>query len=131
MIGSAQMGWAQPSGYVPVKNLTDLKQNMAKNYSQNKTIAADFFQIKSMKLLSEELKSKGKFYFQQPEKLRIQYVSPYQYLVVYNQGLMLVKDESKSNKINTKSSKSMQSLNRIMLDCMSGRVFDNKDFKTT
>ncbi|MBZ0098828.1 MAG: outer-membrane lipoprotein carrier protein LolA, partial [Taibaiella sp.] len=44
---------------------------------------------------------------------------------------MMVQDEQKSNKINTGNSKMMQSVNRVMIDCMQGTVFSNPDFKTT
>ncbi|MGN6569749.1 MAG: outer-membrane lipoprotein carrier protein LolA, partial [Flavipsychrobacter sp.] len=35
------------------------------------------------------------------------------------------------NKINTRNSKMMQSVNRIIIDCMRGSVFQNPDFKVT
>jgi outer membrane lipoprotein-sorting protein len=46
-----------------------------------------------------------------------------------NGGQVMVKDEQKTNKINTKNSKTMQSVNHIMIDCMRGTVFQNTDFK--
>src|ERR1041384_5926827 len=48
-----------------------------------------------------------------------------------NAGQMMVKDEQKTARINTRSSKTMQSVNRIMLDCMRGTVFNNPDFKVS
>lgn len=82
-------------------------------------------------MLAEKIKSKGKFYFKKEDKVRIEYTSPFSYLLVMNGGQLLVKDEQKTSKINTKNSKAMQSVNRIMIDCMQGTVMQNKDFKAT
>lgn len=81
-------------------------------------------------MLAEKIKSKGKFYFKKEDKVRIEYTQPFSYLLVMNGGQLMVKDEQKTSKINTKNSKTMQSVNRIMVDCMRGTVFQNPDFKT-
>ena len=95
------------------------------------TISSDFTQVKNLSMLAEKIKSKGKFYFKKEDKARIEYTSPFSYLLVMNGGQLLVKDEQKTSKVNTKNSKTMQSVNRIMIDCMKGTVFQNPDFKTT
>lgn len=120
---------AQPKGYTPVKNVTQFQQSLSKSNEAIQTISSDFVQVKNLSLLSEKIKSKGKFYFKKEDKVRIEYTSPYSYLMVMNGGQMMVKDEQKTSKINTKNSKTMQSVNRIMIDCMRGTVFQNPDFK--
>lgn len=119
------------SGFTPVKNHSNLEKVLKQAQTSGKGVMSDFTQIKSMKLLAEEMKSKGKFYFSHPQKMRIEYLTPFKYLVIYNQGIMTVKDEKKTNKVNVASSKSMQSLNRLMIDCMSGNMLSNKDFKVS
>jgi outer membrane lipoprotein-sorting protein len=78
--------------------------------------------------MNDKVNSKGKFYFKKEDKIRIEYTSPFQYLLVMNGGQIMVRDENKTNKINTRNSKTMQSVNRVMMDCMRGTVFGNKDF---
>ena len=51
--------------------------------------------------------------------------------MVLNNNTMTVKDEQKTSNYNTRSNKMMQSINNIMLDCMRGTVYNNKDFATT
>ncbi len=121
--------YAQPKGFQPVKNVSAFQQALSQANSGKQTIASDFAQIKHLSLLSDKIKSKGKFYFKKQDKVRIEYTSPYSYLLVMNGGQLMVKDEQKSNKINTRNSKTMQSVNRIMIDCMSGTVLQNPDFK--
>lgn len=123
------MAVAQPKGFQAVKNVPAFQQSLAKVNIGKETITSDFIQIKNMALLAEKIKSKGKFYYKKADKVRIEYTTPYSYLVVMNNGQMMVKDEQKTNKINTKNSKTLQSVNRIIVDCMTGSVFNNPDFK--
>jgi len=120
---------AQPKGFADIKNVTAFKDALAKSNASIETIASDFTQTKNLSMLSDKIKSKGKFYFKKDDKVRIEYTSPYSYLLVMNGGRLLVKDEQKTNKINTRNSKMMQSVNRIIIDCMRGSVFQNPDFK--
>ena len=82
-------------------------------------------------MLSDKIKSKGKFYFKKEDKVRIEYTSPYYYLLIMNGGQLIVKDDQKTSKINTRNSRTMQSVNRIIIDCMRGTVFQNPDFKVS
>jgi outer membrane lipoprotein-sorting protein len=122
---------AQPKGFQPVKNVPAFQQSLTQANAGKQTIASDFSQVKNLSLLQDKIKSKGKFYFKKEDKVRIEYTSPYSYLLVMNGGQLMVKDEQKSNKINTRNSKTMQSVNRIMIDCMRGTVFQNPDFKVS
>jgi outer membrane lipoprotein-sorting protein len=120
---------AQPKGYKPVSNLAALQQGLQRSTAALQSIQSDFSQTKHLSLLSDKINSKGKFYYQKEDRVRIEYTTPFQYLVVMNGGQVMVKDEQKTSRINTRNSKTMQSVNRIMLDCMRGTVFGNPDFK--
>ncbi len=120
---------AQPKGFSAVKNIQEFETALARANSSVNTIASDFTQTKNLSLLSEKIKSKGRFYFQKQDKVRIEYTAPYSYLLVMNGGSVMVKDEQKTSKINAKNSKTMQSVNRIIIDCMRGTVLQNPDFK--
>lgn len=120
--------YAQPKGYQPVKDISAFQNSLASANSKVNTIKSDFSQVKEMSLLAEKINSNGKFYFQKEDKVRIQYTEPYDYLLIMNGTRLLVKDEQSTNKINTRNSKMMQSVNRVMVDCMQGTVFNNPDF---
>ena len=117
-----------PKGYSVVSNTTSLQTSLAGTAKKTQTIASDFTQVKHMKMMNDKVNSKGKFYFRKEDKIRIEYTSPFQYLLVMNGGQIMVRDENKTNKINTRNSKTMQSVNKVMMDCMRGTVFGNKDF---
>jgi outer membrane lipoprotein-sorting protein len=125
----SQLAIAQvPQGFKAMLAMQQLQQTLAKNAQQTQTISSSFKQTKHMKMMNEKMQSKGLFYYKQTDKIRIEYTHPFTYLLVMNAGQIMVKDENKSNKINTKNSKTMQSVNKVMMDCMRGTVFANKDF---
>ena len=125
------MAVAQPKGFRTVQNIPAFQQSLAKNTAAIQTIQSDFVQVKHLSLLADKITSKGKFYYRKEDKVRIEYTTPFTYLLVMNAGQVMVKDEQKTSKINTRNSKTMQSVNRIMIDCMRGSVFTNTDFKVT
>lgn len=116
-------------GFTQMQNTTALESALTKSAATTQSISSDFVQVKHMKMLSETVNSKGKFYFKQKDKVRIEYQSPFQYLLVMNGGQVLVKEGDKVNRINTRNSKTMQSVNKVMMDCMRGTVFQNSDFE--
>lgn len=130
-VGCFFMAAAQPKGFKPVANVPAFQQSLSKSTASIQSIQSDFVQTKHLSLLADKITSKGKFYYRKEDKVRIEYTTPYQYLLVMNAGQIMVKDEQKTSKINTRNSKTMQSVNRIMIDCMRGTVFANTDFKVT
>jgi outer membrane lipoprotein-sorting protein len=119
---------AQPAGFTLLANTVSLQQQLSSATHATHSISSDFNQIKHMKMLNDKVSSKGKFYFKKENKIRIEYTAPFQYLMIMNGGTITVKDEHKTSKINTRNSKAMQSANKLMIDCMSGSVYNNKDF---
>lgn len=129
MLSCATVLFAQaPKGFNPMGSSSALQSALSATARQTQSIASDFSQVKHMKMMNDKVNSKGKFYFKKEDKIRIEYTSPFQYLLVMSGGQIMVRDENKTNKINTRNSKTMQSVNRVMMDCMRGTVFANKDF---
>lgn len=122
---------AQPAGYTKVADVAQLKVSLANANAKVQDIKSEFKQVKNLSLLEDKITSNGKFYYKKDLKVRIEYTAPYSYLMVMNGTKMMVKDEQKTNTINTGNSKLMQSVNRVMIDCMKGTVFTNPDFSVT
>lgn len=119
---------AQKAGFTALNGTAALQSALNKSAQTTKSISSDFTQVKHMKMLNDKVNSKGKFYYKQQDKVRIEYLSPFQYLLVMNGGMIAVKENGKVSKINTRNSQTMRSVNNIMMDCMRGTVFNNKDF---
>ena len=60
--------------------------------SRMQSMTCDFVQTKHLKLLNDKMVSRGKMYYQQRDKLRWEYVSPYQYTFIINGSQVLLKN---------------------------------------
>ncbi|MCC7030433.1 MAG: outer membrane lipoprotein carrier protein LolA [Chitinophagaceae bacterium] len=120
--------FAQNGGFTAVKDITAFKSAFAAASQKIESIESNFSQVKNLAMLKDKINSKGKFYYKKGNKVRIEYTSPYTYLMILNNNNMTIRDGQKTSNYNTKSNKIMQSVNNIMLDCMRGSVYGNKEF---
>lgn len=121
---------AQYAGYKSVTDLGAFKKQFATESAKVSSITSNFTQEKTLTALTETITSTGKFWFLRSNRVRIEYVKPFAYLMVMNGDKMLVKNDQKENRINVKSNKLFQQVNRIMIDCVQGTILDSKDFTT-
>jgi len=119
---------AQYPGFKPVEDLASFKKQFSVEAKKISSIKSNFVQEKNLALLEEKISSEGKFTFKRDNKVRIEYTKPFQYLMIMNGDQMLVRDNQKESKVNVKSNKLFQQVNKIMVDCVQGTMLDNKDF---
>jgi outer membrane lipoprotein-sorting protein len=119
---------AQYPGYKAIADVAAFKKQFATESSKILSIESDFTQEKTLTALTEKITSEGKFWFKRSSKVRIEYVKPFTYLMIMNGDKVLLRDGTKENRVNTKSNKLFQQVNRIMVDCMEGTIMDSKDF---
>jgi outer membrane lipoprotein-sorting protein len=121
-VGNAQ------GDYKPVRNEVEFKKNFLSESKKVNSITSTFRQEKVLSLLEEKMVSEGKFWFKRDNKIRIEYQQPFQYLLILNNDEIIIKDNDKQNRMNVKSNKLFQQVNRIILDCVQGSILDNNDF---
>ena len=121
---------AQYPGYTQLADLAKFKTEFATAAQKTRSIKSDFVQEKNLAMLSEKITSKGKFWFLKESRVRMEYVQPFQYLMILNKDKVYVKDGQKENKISTKSNKVFRQINNIMIDCMQGTTLNNPDFRS-
>jgi outer membrane lipoprotein-sorting protein len=119
---------AQYAGFKPIDDLPTFKKQFSVEAKKISTIKSNFVQEKNLALLEEKMSSEGKFTFKRENRVRIEYTKPFQYLMIMNGDQMLVRDNQKESKVNVKSNKLFQQVNKIMVDCVQGTILDNKDF---
>ena len=120
----------QHAGYKPVVDLTTFKKTFKSESAKVTTIKSDFTQEKILSALTEKITSTGKFWFKRNNRVRIEYLKPFSYLMIMNADKIHVRDNQKENTINVKSNKIFQQVNRIMIDCVQGTILESKDFST-
>ena len=100
--------------------------------SAMKTMQCDFVQTKYIKMLNDKMVSRGKMYYQQSDKLRWEYPSPYTYTFVLNGSKVLLSKGKRNDVINVNQSKFFKEIARIMMNSVVGKCLtDKKDFSTT
>lgn len=118
------------TGFSAVKDEAVVRQKFTEIPQKITAIKASFTQEKNLSALDDKLFSKGFFYFQKENKVRLEYIAPFKYIMIMNEGKMLIKDDAKSAKMDLRSNKIFQSVNRIMTDCVHGTALTNPDFST-
>lgn len=108
-----------------------VKQQINSVASKMKTMRCDFVQTKYIKMLNDKMVSKGKMYYQQSDKLRWEYSSPYEYAFVLNGSKVLISRGKRNDVVNVNQSKFFKEIARIMMNSVVGKCLtDTKDFKT-
>ncbi len=109
-----------------------IKQQINAVASKMKTMQCDFVQTKYMKMLNDKMVSYGRMYYQQSDKLRWEYTSPYTYTFVLNGSKVLLNKGKRSDVINVNQSKFFKEIARIMMNSVVGKCLtDEKDFKVS
>ncbi len=108
-----------------------VKQQINSVASKMKTMQCDFVQTKYIKMLNDKMVSKGEMYYQQSDKLRWEYSSPYAYSFVLNGSKVLISRGKRNDVVNVNQSKFFKEIARIMMNSVVGKCLtDTKDFKT-
>lgn len=109
-----------------------VKQQINAVASSMKSMQCDFVQTKYVKMLNEKMVSRGKMYYQQSNKLRWEYTTPYSYVFVLNGAKVLISKGKRNDVINVNQSKMFKEIARIMMNSVVGKCLtDKKDFKVS
>ena len=120
----------QYPGYTLLNHPETFKKNFAEATAAILSIQSGFRQEKSLSMLSENINSAGRFWYQKNDKIRMEYIQPYSYILILNGGKILIREGQKENKVSANSNKVFQEVNRILIDCVSGSMLDNPDFQS-
>lgn len=109
-----------------------IKQKVNQTASAMKTMQCDFVQTKHLKMLNNDFESHGKMYYQQSNKLRWEYTSPYSYTFILNNDQVLLKNKQRNDLIDVKQNKLFREIVRIMMSSVVGNCLaDDKNYKVS
>lgn len=121
-------GFSQSDSFKPIPDANNFKKEFAIQSQKVSSIRSEFTQEKSLSMISEKIISKGEFWFKRKDKIKIQYNTPFSYLMIINGTQMISKDGNRANRIDASSNKMFKQINRIIVDCVQGTILSNKDF---
>ena len=119
---------AQPKGFKNSSDEAAFRNKFAATAATTHSIKSTFVQEKNMTVLSEKIVSKGEFYFKKPNMVRMEYMSPFKYLMVINKDKVTIRDSQKTNTFSAKNNKLFELINQIIIDCVQGTALNNKNF---
>lgn len=101
-------------------------EEIVQTTSKTHTMSCDFVQTKNLAMLNDKLVSNGTMKFSNPDKLRWEYTSPYQYLFIFNGSKVYVKNRSQASTIDVNNNKIFREVTRIMMNTVTGRAVSLK-----
>jgi outer membrane lipoprotein carrier protein len=109
-----------------------IRQAITQAASAMKTMQCDFTQTKHLRMLNDKMTSKGRMYYQQTNRLRWEYTSPYSYTFILNDDKVLLKNAQRNDVIDVNKNKLFREIARIMMNSVVGTsLTDDKSFKST
>ena len=112
------------------KKMTDTKAFEEKVNSiaeETETIQCNFVQEKKLSFMTDKIISEGRFFFKKEDQLRWEYTDPFSYIIILNDGKLMIDDEGNQNEINLKSNKTFQEINQLLTQSLKGNVLGETD----
>ena len=106
----------------PLASPQEFLERLKQETSHIQSIESDFTQEKYLDVFSEKIKSEGRFYYRQPNKIRLDYSSPFPYLMVINADRLKIVSEGKPTVINLGSNQMMKEMREMLSACMTGNL---------
>jgi len=128
---SSQFCIAQPTSFKPVKDKTAFLEKFNQTTKTITSIKSNFVQEKHLSALEDKIISKGIFRYKKDNKVRLEYTTPFSYIMVLNNGKMYIKDGSKVNKFDTRSNKMFRQINDMLVNTLNGNLVNSKDYSIT
>ena len=119
--------YAQEDNFKEIKNIDKAKIELAKLSENTVTIQSKFIQEKHLSFLTENIISKGEFYFKSPNQLRWEYSEPFEYIIAFNDKNIIIKDEDKISTFDTESNKMFSEINNMMIGSIQGNIFTDSE----
>jgi len=113
-------------------NEAQVKQKISQMASAIRTMQCDFVQTKHLKMLNDNVVSRGRMYYQQSNHLRWEYTLPYTYTFVYNGSKVMIKNARRNDVIDANKNKVFKEIGNVMMSSVMGNCLnDTRSFKTT
>lgn len=105
-------------------------KTMVKKHTDTlRTIRSRFSQIKELSMMEDRMVSSGKLYYEKPDKVRWEYLDPFQHLILIRGEEMIVKGEDKKDRYDMGSNEMFRKMNELLVSSVNGKIFEKEDFE--
>ncbi len=120
-------GFAQQEAFKPMQDESEFRNALIDFNRETNTLSSEFTQVKHLDILTENILSRGKFYFMKEQKLRWEYIDPFSYIIIFNGNDILIRDEDQESRYNTESNRMFQQISRLMSNVIRGDVLEQEE----
>lgn len=113
---------ASADGYRPVGDSREFLRDLAEKTSRVHTIQAKFVQNKHLSVFSTDVKSYGRFSWQSPDKICLDYSTPAKYRIVINGDRIKTVNGGRSSTLSLKGNPVMDQMGSLVAACMTGNL---------
>ena len=124
---SASGLFAQQEAFKPIQNESEFRNALIDFNRETNTLRSEFIQVKHLDILTENILSRGKFYFMKERKLRWEYTDPFSYTIIFNGNDILIRDEDQESRYNTDSNRMFGQISRLMSNVIRGDVLEQEE----
>ena len=89
------------------------------------------FLQKIVSFMDNKLESKGKLVFKAPNLVKWEYTIPYHNIAIFKDDKLYVNNDGDKEVFNLKSNKLFKNLNSLIINCIKGSMFDDRQFSIT
>lgn len=107
------------------------EQELLNSTASTKTLQSDFTQYKHMDLLINDIVSTGTMSFRSPNTVKWAYTKPYDYSIIFKDGMMKVNDGGRKSEVDIGSHKLLTQLNDMMTKSVRGDLFKDPAFNVS
>lgn len=109
-----------------MKDSKDFQSKLHAIAAKTTSLQSDFVQIKHLDVLSEDIESNGILIYKADNKLRWEYTTPLEYLIILKDGKVSIKDEGKVSSYDLSGNKTFQKINEMMIGSIQGDLLVNE-----
>jgi outer membrane lipoprotein-sorting protein len=118
----------QTDPYVAMKDVAGFKTKLNQKNTSITSMTCDFVQEKSLSFMAQKVISKGNMKYKKPDMMKLEYTTPFVYIMSLYKGKVLIKDNGKVSKYDSKTNKLFKYVNDLMIKAVQGNVLDSKEF---
>ena len=124
-------GFAQRKALTAAESAA-VKAKITANTRSLQTLQSDFIQTKQLSYMDKAIRSTGKLHFKAPGKIRWEYLSPTNYVAIFDGQTMHTIADGRTKSTNLVANRRMQGLNDLLMGSLQGDdMLDEHQFDIT
>ncbi len=107
----------------------NFKSSVVRKANNINSFSAEFIQVKHMKMMDDSPQSKGKVYYKSPNMLKWEYLTPYDYQVLFKDSKLYLMENGELSQVDLSGNKLFAQIGELIAGSLNGKILQaDKDF---